>query len=84
MNRLRSEQLWPVIKAYAKGAKIQWFNAETERWVDHGNPTFAMEHQWRVKPEDEAFEFWWDKHHAGWPKTEKDIAARAWEAAKNQ
>lgn len=84
MNKLRAASLWPVIKEYSQGAKIQRYNAEMECWEDHGNPTFAMEHRWRVKPENEAFDRWWEANHRGWPVTEKEIAARAWEAAKNE
>jgi hypothetical protein len=82
MNKLHAEKLWPIMKAYASGAEIQWWNGEDEGWVDHGNPTFAHEHPWRVKPQNEAFHKWWDENHAGWPNTEKELAEKAWEAAK--
>lgn len=82
MNKLHAEKLWPVMKAYAQGAEIQWWNGEDEEWVDHGNPTFAHEHRWRVKPENVAFERWWSEGFTGWPKTEKEIARKAWDAAQ--
>ena len=81
MNKLKAESLWPVMKAFARGSKIQWYDVESDSWRDHGNPTFALEHQWRIKPENVAFEDWWTKNHSGWPKTEKEIALKAWEEA---
>jgi hypothetical protein len=84
MNRLKAEALWPVLKAYAKGADVQMQCPETDEWLDVPNPTFAPEIRWRVKPENEAFQNWWDANHKGWPKTEKDIAEAAWLAAKKE
>ena len=81
MNRLHAERLWPVLKAFAEGSEIQMEDCETGEWVDMPNPTFAPEIRWRVKPENEAFNKWWDANHSGWPATEKEIALRAWNAS---
>ena len=40
-----------VIKAWADGAKIQWFNSAIDRWSDIATPSWNIEFKYRIKPE---------------------------------
>lgn len=82
MNRLKAEVLWPIMKAFAKGADIQMQDPETDDWLNVPNPTFAPEIRWRIKPENEAFENWWGETHRAYSHLEKSTALKAWNAAK--
>jgi len=78
MTRLKAEALWPIMKAFAKGADVQIQDPETDDWVDVPNPTFAPEVRWRIKPELPDFEDWWASNFNGWPHAEKETAKKAW------
>ena len=44
-----AKKLWPIMKAYSEGKKIQFFNGE--EWVDKEILTFVSEpHRYRIKP----------------------------------
>jgi hypothetical protein len=40
----------PVIKAYADGAEVQFYNTVAREWQDVAHPAFYDEYQYRVKP----------------------------------
>lgn len=40
-----------LIKAWADGAKIQWFDATKGKWYPSDNPLWKEEREYRVKPE---------------------------------
>lgn len=40
-----------VIKAWADGAKIQWFNSLIDHWSDIATPSWNIEFKYRIKPE---------------------------------
>ena len=44
-----AKKLWPIIKAYSEGKKIQFFNGE--EWVDKETLSFDTKpHRYRIKP----------------------------------
>ena len=46
-----------VIKAWADGAKIQWFNSAIDRWSDIATPSWNIEFKYRIKPEPKKVQF---------------------------
>ena len=40
-----------LIKAWADGAKIQWFNSPIDRWIDIATPSWNINCKYRIKPE---------------------------------
>ena len=43
-----------LIKAWADGAYVQWYDEETRAWIDaHEYPTWDKQKLWRIKPEDD-------------------------------
>ena len=51
MNKQRARDLWPVIKAYAEGKKIQYWSTSRQDWCDCPLPAFTGEVKYRIKPE---------------------------------
>lgn len=41
-----------IIKAWADGAEIQYWDPYIERWVDIAHPSFLHETEYRIKPQD--------------------------------
>ena len=44
-----------VIKAWADGAKIQWYNSAIDRWSDIVTPSWNINYKYRIKPEPKKF-----------------------------
>lgn len=87
MNRNKSKQLLPIIKAYAEGKTIQsrCVKGDTSLWYDEEDPSFDEDFEYRIKPEQKyrpfanAEECWQEmlKHQPfGWVKSTlfKDLA----------
>ena len=50
INRDNAKEIWPIIKAYAEGKQIQFFNGD--KWIDLEFPNFNEEScLYRIKPE---------------------------------
>lgn len=45
--------LWPVIKAYAEGATVQYCLIGDDKWFDDPSPLFTASWRYRVKPEEQ-------------------------------
>ena len=79
MKRKNVKELLPVIKAFAEGKQIQFFNGNT--WIDLDYPNFSEEPSlYRIKPESKyrpfkSVEECWEemqKHQPfGWIKNDK-------------
>ena len=50
INRDNAKEIWPIIKAYAEGKQIQFFNGD--KWIDLESPNFNEEScLYRIKSE---------------------------------
>ena len=73
-----------VIKAWADGAKIQWYNSAIDRWSDILTPSWNIEFKYRIKPEPKKvqFRFFEDIHNSinfwtnRWQKDYKQVEKR--------
>ena len=74
-----AKKLWPIMKAYSEGKKIQFF--DDEKWVDREKLSFDSEpHRYRIKPKtkyrpfknaEECLEEIQKHQPIGWIKNEK-------------
>lgn len=61
MTRDNAAKLWPIVKAYAEGKKIQVYtrvavNHPMMCWIDEDNPAFSLAaDSYRIKPEPREF-----------------------------
>jgi len=51
MNRERAKELWPILKAYAEGAEIEYKSKSCQEWYECSPPSFLDELTYRIKPE---------------------------------
>jgi hypothetical protein len=63
VNAFQASELAPIIAAFGAGKAIERWEPNHDpaieragQWVDDPNPGFALEYQWRVKPE---LRSWW-------------------------
>lgn len=58
MDRKEAAAIWPVMKAFAEGKKVQFYSDAPEGWYTTDHPGFSSEFQWRVAPEKREIRGW--------------------------
>lgn len=51
MTPAQAAAIWPVMKAFSEGKKVQFFSNISQEWRTDDRPTFNTELKWRIKPE---------------------------------
>lgn len=46
-----------IIKAWADGASIQHYSKKDGRWIDNARPTWSLDCEWRIKPNEEFLKY---------------------------
>lgn len=79
-----------LIKAWADGAEIQWFNSIEKSWWDIKNPMWSSKTQYRIKPEPKKAQIrffedksgtvccWTNMWKRNWDQVEKMKAFKQW------
>jgi hypothetical protein len=51
-NEMTPHKHAELIKAWADGAYVQWYDESSQTWIDaHESPSFDKQKEWRIKPE---------------------------------
>jgi hypothetical protein len=79
MNREKAAELWPILKAYAEGAEIEYRGTAAsssvwpDTWTGVKGPTFQPDLEYRIKPKPR--EVWVNFYESRLPATYRTEAA---------